>query len=30
MRWLIVTGDDFGMTSGINRGIIQAHCEASS
>ena len=27
MRWLIVTGDDFGITSGINRGIIQAHRE---
>ncbi len=25
MKWLIVTGDDFGMTSGINRGIVQAH-----
>src|SRR5437867_6285339 len=25
MRWLIVTADDFGITSGINRGIIQAH-----
>jgi predicted glycoside hydrolase/deacetylase ChbG (UPF0249 family) len=27
MKWLIVTGDDFGITSGINRGIVQAHCE---
>lgn len=27
MRWLIVTGDDFGITSGINRGIVQAHRE---
>src|SRR6058998_2710061 len=27
MRWLIVTGDDFGITSGINRGILQAHRE---
>jgi predicted glycoside hydrolase/deacetylase ChbG (UPF0249 family) len=25
MRWLIVTADDFGITNGINRGIIQAH-----
>ena len=25
MKWLIVNGDDFGMTSGINRGIVQAH-----
>jgi predicted glycoside hydrolase/deacetylase ChbG (UPF0249 family) len=25
MKWLIVTGDDFGITSGINRGIVQAH-----
>ena len=25
MRWLIVTADDFGITSGMNRGIIQAH-----
>jgi len=25
MKWLIVTGDDFGMTYGINRGIVQAH-----
>src|SRR5437762_2446817 len=25
MRWLIVTADDFGITSGINRGIVQAH-----
>jgi len=27
MKWLIVTGDDFGITSGINRGIVQAHRE---
>jgi len=27
MRWLIVTADDFGITRGINRGIIQAHRE---
>jgi len=27
MRWLIVTADDFGITSGMNRGIIQAHRE---
>src|SRR5436189_797353 len=27
MKWLIVTADDFGITSGINRGIIQAHRE---
>jgi predicted glycoside hydrolase/deacetylase ChbG (UPF0249 family) len=27
MRWLIVTADDFGITPGINRGIVQAHCE---
>ena len=25
MKWLIVTGDDFGATRGINRGILQAH-----
>ena len=25
MKWLIVTGDDFGITRGINRGIVQAH-----
>src|SRR2546422_6215146 len=25
MKWLIVTGDDFGMSRGINRGIVQAH-----
>jgi len=25
MKCLIVTGDDFGMTSGINRGIVRAH-----
>jgi len=25
MKLLIVTGDDFGITRGINRGIIQAH-----
>jgi predicted glycoside hydrolase/deacetylase ChbG (UPF0249 family) len=27
MKWLIVTGDDFGITSGVNRGIVQAHRE---
>src|SRR5436190_20859153 len=27
MRWLIVTADDFGITSGVNRGIVQAHRE---
>jgi chitin disaccharide deacetylase len=25
MKWLIVTGDDFGASRGINRGIVQAH-----
>jgi chitin disaccharide deacetylase len=25
MKWLIVTGDDFGITSGINRGVVEAH-----
>jgi chitin disaccharide deacetylase len=25
MKWLIVTGDDFGISRGINRGIIEAH-----
>jgi predicted glycoside hydrolase/deacetylase ChbG (UPF0249 family) len=25
MKWLIVNGDDFGITNGINRGIIEAH-----
>jgi len=25
MRWLVVTADDFGMSPGINRGILQAH-----
>jgi predicted glycoside hydrolase/deacetylase ChbG (UPF0249 family) len=25
MKWLIVTGDDFGMSRGINRGVVQAH-----
>jgi predicted glycoside hydrolase/deacetylase ChbG (UPF0249 family) len=25
MKWLIVTGDDFGMSPGINRGIAEAH-----
>ncbi|HEV8265524.1 MAG TPA: ChbG/HpnK family deacetylase [Gemmatimonadales bacterium] len=25
MKWLIVNGDDFGMSAGINRGIVQAH-----
>jgi predicted glycoside hydrolase/deacetylase ChbG (UPF0249 family) len=27
MKCLIVTGDDFGITSGVNRAIIQAHRE---
>jgi predicted glycoside hydrolase/deacetylase ChbG (UPF0249 family) len=27
MRWLIVTADDFGITSGITRGIVRAHRE---
>jgi predicted glycoside hydrolase/deacetylase ChbG (UPF0249 family) len=27
MRWLVVTADDFGITSGINRGIMKAHRE---
>jgi chitin disaccharide deacetylase len=26
MKWLIVNGDDFGVSDGINRGIIEAHC----
>jgi len=25
MKWLVVTADDFGMSPGINRGIVQAH-----
>ena len=25
MKWLIVTGDDFGASCGINRGILEAH-----
>jgi predicted glycoside hydrolase/deacetylase ChbG (UPF0249 family) len=25
MKWLIVNGDDFGITNGINRGIVEAH-----
>jgi predicted glycoside hydrolase/deacetylase ChbG (UPF0249 family) len=25
MKWLIVTGDDFGLHPGINRGVIRAH-----
>src|SRR5437016_12993258 len=25
MKWLIVTGDDFGLHRGVTRGIIQAH-----
>jgi predicted glycoside hydrolase/deacetylase ChbG (UPF0249 family) len=25
MKWLIVTGDDFGASRGINRGVVQAH-----
>lgn len=27
MKWLIVTADDFGISRGINRGIIRAHRE---
>src|SRR5262245_65136026 len=27
MKWLIVNGDDLRITRGINRGMIQAHCE---
>jgi predicted glycoside hydrolase/deacetylase ChbG (UPF0249 family) len=27
MKWLIVTADDFGMSAGINRGIVEAHRE---
>ena len=26
MKTLIVNGDDFGMSSGVSRGIIDAHC----
>jgi predicted glycoside hydrolase/deacetylase ChbG (UPF0249 family) len=25
MKWLIVNGDDFGMSAGISRGIVEAH-----
>jgi chitin disaccharide deacetylase len=25
MKWLIVTADDFGISRGINRGIVEAH-----
>ena len=25
MKWLIVNGDDFGLTSGVNLGIVEAH-----
>ncbi|PYM86025.1 MAG: hypothetical protein DME09_03660 [Candidatus Rokuibacteriota bacterium] len=25
MKWLIVTGDDFGLHPGINRGVVRAH-----
>jgi hypothetical protein len=25
MKWLIINGDDFGMSDGINRGIVDAH-----
>lgn len=25
MKWLIVNGDDFGMSDGVNRGIVDAH-----
>jgi len=27
VRQLIVNADDFGLTSGVNRGIVEAHCE---
>src|SRR5437773_8538058 len=27
VRWIIVNADDFGITSGMNRGIIEAHRE---
>lgn len=27
MRQLIVNADDFGLTSGVNRGIVEAHCQ---
>src|SRR5437899_4660449 len=26
MKYLIVNGDDFGASGGINRGIVEAHC----
>ena len=26
MKYLIVNGDDFGASAGINRGIVEAHC----
>jgi len=25
MKWLIVTGDDFGISRGVNQGIVEAH-----
>lgn len=25
MKWLVVTGDDFGLTRGVNLGIVEAH-----
>ena len=25
MKWLIITADDFGISQGINRGIVEAH-----
>lgn len=27
MKWLIINGDDFGLTEGINRGIVEAYRE---
>ena len=25
MKWLIVNADDFGASTGVNRGIVEAH-----